>query len=394
MNKRRFIQILKKYRHLVPTDEEQRFIETYYHLFETEPELEAWLNGAERQELKENILHGIWEKIQREQSQNGDIKIKRWTAGAVRIAAAILAVLCTGAIIYLISGPGTGKKAPIAEKVERPVKDNIQPGGNKAVLTLASGKRLILDSMHNGLMAHQGNTKVLKLNGGQLAYEGVKGDKQKEQKLLYNTIATPRGGQYRIILADGTKIWLNAASSLHFPTAFTGRTRTVTVSGEVYLEVAKDPGRPFIVQAGGARVEVLGTRFNVNTYDEKVVRTTLANGAIRISERDESRLLRPGEQAILDKKTAAINIRKVRVDRVLAWKAGFFSFNNTNIRTIMEEVARWYDVRIKYATEDLATKNFSGVISRYSNVEALLERLTLTGTVHFRVEGKQITVMN
>jgi ferric-dicitrate binding protein FerR (iron transport regulator) len=394
MNKRRFIQILKKYRHLVPTDEEQRFIETYYHLFETEPELEAWLNDAERQELKENILHGIWEKIQREPSQNGDIKIKRWTAGPVRIAAAILAVLCTGAIIYLISGPGTGKKAPIAEKVERPVKDNIQPGGNKAVLTLASGKRLILDSMHNGLMAHQGNTKVLKLNGGQLAYEGVKGDKQKEQKPLYNTVATPRGGQYRIILADGTKIWLNAASSLHFPTAFTGRTRTVTVSGEVYFEVANDPGRPFIVQAGGARVEVLGTRFNVNTYDEKVVRTTLANGAIRISERDESRLLRPGEQAILDKKTAAINIRKVKVDRVLAWKAGFFSFNNTNIRTIMEEVARWYDVRIKYATEDLATKNFSGVISRYSNVEALLERLTLTGTVHFRVEGKQITVMN
>lgn len=214
-------------------------------------------------------------------------------------------------------------------------------------------------------------------------------------KVLYNTISTPRGGQYQVMLPDGSKVWLNAASSLRFPTAFTGKERQVKMEGEAYFEVAQQASKPFVVVTGNIKIKVLGTHFNVNAYsNENTIRTTLAEGAVRVSKEDKSKVLEPGEQVQFDKQTGNMSIKQVNVDQMLAWKNGLFYFDNTNIKTIMKQVARWYNVDAVYETAQLKNKNFSGITSRYKNVDGLLKRLELTGTIHFKVEGKTITVMD
>jgi len=305
----------------------------------------------------------------------------RWAAAAVLIGGMVT--------WYLLTPKKTGQaEQTLAAKHDRP------PGGNVALLTLADGSTIALDSVENGLVAQQGSTKIAKLDNGQLAYK--KADhREGTDAPVHNTLTTPRGGQYRLILPDGTSVWLNAASSITYPTAFTGNERTVRVMGEAYFEVQRDKTRPFRVEfnagADSGVVEVLGTGFNINAYtDEDAVRTTLLEGSIRVVSR-ETTLLHPGQQAQLDSKGHSTVITDVNVEDVIAWKNGQFHFENADIRTVMRQIARWYNVEVVFEGK-IPTEKFEGDIPRTSQLTDVFKILELS-KVHFKIDDKKVTVM-
>jgi hypothetical protein len=267
-------------------------------------------------------------------------------------------------------------------------KNDVNPGENKAVLTLADGSSIILDSNRNGTLATQGNTKILKLNG-MVSYNNLS---KKNNTVLYNTISTPRGGQYQLILSDGSKVWLNAASSLRFPASFSGKERKVELLGEAYFEVAKNAAKPFKVKTNGMEVEVLGTHFNINSYeDESAIRTTLLEGSIKINKQGSSSLLKPGEQALLNKKGEIKIINHADVEEAIAWKEGKFQFDKADIHAVMRQIARWYDVDVAY--QGSVSTHFGGTISRHVNLSQVLNMLHLTGEVKFEIKDRKVVVM-
>ncbi|MBS0031087.1 FecR domain-containing protein [Chitinophaga sp. 22321] len=299
------------------------------------------------------------------------------------------------AAAILLVGLGTGaywwyrSPQPVAN---RPVAAVVVPGGNKAILTLADGSIIELDSAREGALGNQGGTRIIKLNGGRLAY-AANSAANAGAGSQYNTISTPRGGQYQVVLPDGSQVWLNAASSLRFPVAFTGKDRAVTLTGEAYFEVAQNAGQPFIVQTTGMQVKVLGTHFNVMAYsDEGRVKTTLMEGAVSVSQGKATSLMQPGQQASINESGEAFNITRPDLEEVMAWKTGEFRFRKTDIRMIMRQIARWYNVEIEYKG-DLSGITLYGGMTRKENVAQLLELLEQTGEVHFSTNGNHITVM-
>ena len=315
------------------------------------------------------------------------IPIKRFSIIRVAAAAVILITLGAAAFLYLKNTSET----TLAKTDNKQLINDVAPGGNKAVLTLADGSEIILDNAQNGALSQQGNTKILKLDAGQLSYttDGTKTNGE----VLYNTIATPRGGQYQIILPDGSTVWLNAASSLRFPTAFVGKQRTVELTGEAYFEVTKKTSMPFNVKVNDMDVQVLGTHFNVMAYtEEDAVRTTLLEGAVKVTKGAAVGLLKPGQQAKLNKTAGNIKISEADVEEVMAWKNGLFLFNNEGIKTIMRQISRWYDVDISFEG-NIPDKNFTGQISRNNNLSQVLKMLELTKEAHFKITGKKIAVM-
>lgn len=302
-------------------------------------------------------------------------------------AASIIGLLFLGAYV----GLNKGKKNDIAATEAKRKSNNkdILPGRDKAVLTLADGSTINLDDAHNGVLTKQGQTKVLKVNG-KLAYNSTESG---IKEVLYNTLSTPRGGQYQIELPDGSKVWLNAASSLRFPTVFTGKERRVAITGEAYFEVTKNKDMPFIVSVNDAEVEVLGTHFNVMAYnDEDVVKTTLLEGAVKFTEGNNKSVLHPGQQSLLAKNGQLKVISGVNVDEVMAWKNGTFHFEGADIGTVTRQLSRWYDVDIIYKQkiDDL----FYAEIPRNTKLSDALKALELTGKVRFKMEGKKIIVMS
>lgn len=309
----------------------------------------------------------------------------------ISVAAAIFILLGLGG--YFVFNKAVERPVVFIEKT--PLTNKLVPGGEKAVLTLSNGNQIILDSAGKGTLAQQGNIKVIKLNNGQLSYNS---SPDKPGEMLYNTISTPRGGQYQVVLADGSKVWLNAASSLRFPVSFVGDKRTVTLSGEGYFEVAHNADKPFVVAANGMEVEVLGTHFNINAYpDEAAMKTTLLEGSVRVSKDNTGKMISPGEQATIERNGNAgnqeISVRQVDVDAVTAWKDGRFVFKGDNIQSVMRQLARWYDAEISYE-ENVTNEEFVGVInrSRYDNISGILGMMEKTGAVSFTVEGRHITV--
>jgi ferric-dicitrate binding protein FerR (iron transport regulator) len=264
---------------------------------------------------------------------------------------------------------------------------DIHPGSNKAILQLADGKKIILDSSANGDLLIQGNTTIIK-SDGQIDYTG---NQNAAGETLYNTVTTPKGGQYRLTLSDGSKVWLNAASSIRYPVVFTGNDRSVIITGEAYFEVAKNATKPFKVQVNDAVVEVLGTHFNINAYnDEPVIRTTLAEGSVKVTNSNNSTMLRPGEEAQIQQE-GGIKTVTANLEETLAWKDGQFLFNDASIENIMRQVARWYDADIVY--ESKPTDHFNAEVARELPVSKLLHLLELTEKVHFKIEDKKIVVM-
>ena len=329
----------------------------------------------------------VWDAIQQgaDTTRSRPVRmLKIWG----RVAAALLLLVGAGAAYWKLTGREK-KGAPLATQG---VKKDIAPGGNKAVLTLANGSTIVLDNAHDGVLAQQGGTNVEKLDAGSLAYNT--GGKDKEE-VMYNTIATPNGGQYQVILPDGSKVWLNAASSLRFPTRFEGKERSVELTGEAYFEVAKHSSMPFRVKVpgNGMDVQVLGTEFDVMAYgNEQTSNTTLVNGKVNVVSKGAVRALEPGKQTILDNQTKAMRVADANVEQVVAWKNGLFRFRETGIRELMRQVERWYNVQVVYETEG-KDQDFTGVVSRNQPVSALLQMLELTGTVHFRIEDKKIIVL-
>lgn len=292
-------------------------------------------------------------------------------------AALVTGILATG--IYLAVPE---KKAPpvIAKR------SVLVPGSNKAMLTLADGTTIPLDSANNGALAQQGNTQIVNANGA-LSYKA--GGNASE--VMYNTVVTPHGGQYQLTLADGSQVWLNAASSIRFPTAFIGKERVVEISGEAYFEIAAKAGQPFNVKVNDMQVKVLGTSFNIMAYtDEQSVRTTLVTGAVQLTHGSNTSLLKPGLQASLTKDKGFV-ISEADLEQTLAWKEGRFRFRNTNIKAIMRQLSRWYNMEVDYKG-DVSEINLSGVISRREEADKLLKALETTQMVHFEVAGHRVTV--
>jgi len=339
-------------------------------------------------EHSEARWQAVREAIHRMGTQEAPPVRKGWQRSLIRWAAA--AVLLGGIVTWYLLMPKKKVEQTLAVQHDRP------PGSNVALLTLADGSTIALDSLHDGLVAQQGNTKIDKLGNGQLAYKDADGHKPSVPGApAHNTLTTPRGGQYRLILPDGTAVWLNAASSITYPTAFTGNERTVQITGEAYFEVQKDMDRPFKVKfitgADSGVVEVLGTGFNINAYtDEDAVRTTLLEGSVRVVG-SQTTLLKPGQQVQLDKSGHSRMIPDADVEDVIAWKNGRFHFENADIQTVMRQIARWYNVEVVFEGK-ITTESFEGDIPRSSQLTEVFKILELS-KVHFKIDDKKVTVM-
>lgn len=312
-------------------------------------------------------------------------------------AACVIAVVCL-AWLFLFNNKKSDKRVAATIETNKAIQD-IPPGGNKAVLTLADGSVITLDNAKDGMIAEQGKTTITKTQNGELEYKASVD--QAPQIISYNTISTPRGGQYQLTLPDGSKVWLNAASSLKFPVSFTGKERKVQLIGEAYFEVAhvnmpgsKD-GMPFEVELNsGMKVQVLGTHFNVMAYeDEKEVKTTLLEGKVKvINDKNQEALLEPGQQAQLSKANGSLQVQKdANIGVAVAWKDGQFNFVRADLKSVMRQLARWYDVQIEF-DKSVPEKSFSGEISRRLNASEVLSVIEFTG-VHFRIEGKKIKIL-
>ena len=307
------------------------------------------------------------------------------------VAAAMIGLIVLGFLYFNGNDGRTRQEAATLPGPLAPISNDIDPGGDKAVLTLGDGSTIMLDNAANGELAAQGNQKVIKLDAGQLAYkQGA--DHTGAVVPEYNTIATPRGGRYEVILPDGTRVWLNAASSLRFPTAFVGKERVVELSGESYFEVAHRPDQPFKVRfADGAEIKVLGTHFNIQAYKDETVKATLLEGAVEISKQTMKGIMKPGQQAVIRKEGDVRIVSNVDTEEAIAWKNGYFQFNRADIATIMRQIERWYDVEVEFRGK-LSDKEFVGKVPRNTRVSEVLKILELS-KVHFIIEGKKIIVM-
>lgn len=313
--------------------------------------------------------------------------IRRLAASNVWWAAAVAILICCAGAWYLLSPqPKTQLAASHTDTTH--YKNDVAPGNNKAVLTLADGSTLTLDSSGRQVI-RQGNTAIHQQNG-LLQYQNSGAN----VGISYNILTTPRGGKFRIVLPDGTGVWLNAASSIRYPVAFTGKERRVEITGEAYFEVAKNEAMPFIVSVNNkAEVEVLGTHFNVNAYeDEAAINATLLGGKVRVSAgASPGTVLQPGQQASLNTAGAMKILDDIDVMQVTAWKDGWFQFHMATLPDVMRQLSRWYDVEVNYPA-DIPDRAFEGRIQQdltLTQVLKILERYQ----VHFRVEGRKITIL-
>ena len=339
-------------------------------------------DGSQWKRETEGVYATIKKQIDAEKTRIVPFSRKRW----LQVAAAIL--IAGGFVLYNMISKSNSPQPVIVKNI--PLQQDIAPGGDKAILTLADGSKIVLDSAANGNLTKQGNVKVIKLDG-QLTYNTT----GSTTEVLYNTITTPRGGQYQLILADGSKVWLNAASSLRYPATFSGKERKVELTGEGYFEVVKNAVTPFKVNvADKGEVEVLGTHFNINSYvDEAAINTTLLEGSVRVTglKTNDSRLITPGQQAQLTA-NGQINIRKqVDIDEVMAWKNGKFIFQEADIKSVMRQIERWYDVEVSFRGNG-TNEQFVGTIPRIVNISQILKMLEKTGAVKFEIEGKKVIV--
>jgi transmembrane sensor len=353
-------------------------------------EVEALFNLVDQGKLE-----GSFEEIMNEEinTLNAAPVIPLYKQAWFRVAASVLLLLGVFAI-YRFQNNKPSKTAQLASVTI--LKNDVAPGGNKATLTLANGTTIILDNAHSGALATQGNTQVLKLNDGQLQYKESSEVSPSGGDLegAFNTISTPRGGQYQLTLSDGTKVWLNAASSLRYPATFTGKDRQVELTGEAYFEVAHNAAMPFKVNvAGKEEVEVLGTHFNINSYsDEPAVKTTLLEGSVKVSKGLASIFIKPGEQAVVSDNNGNITLKQnVDIDEIVAWKNEKFVFQDLDLKSIMRQVARWYDIDVSY-TGNISNKEYVGVISRDVNITEILKMLETASNIKFEIAGRKVIV--
>jgi ferric-dicitrate binding protein FerR (iron transport regulator) len=301
----------------------------------------------------------------------------------IRVAAMALLIMGLGAYFFLAKRP-QGNEAVFGGASQ--VTADLLPGQAGAVLTLSDGSRIVLDTAANGELAEQGHTKVINRNG-RLSYYS----KEAGSESLYNTLTTHRGEQYPVVLSDGTKVWLNAASSIRFPVAFNSKERFVEITGEAYFEVVHDAKMPFKVKVRNEIIEDIGTRFNINAYtDEAAVRTTLVEGSVKVTLGSSNVLLRPGEQSVVSDGSMQIRVSPADGEAAIAWKNGFFELTNADVASIMRQLARWYDVEVVYSG-DVPKGTISGEVPRNLNLSELLKVLALSG-IRCELEGRKLVV--
>lgn len=363
---------------LIALDEEGKVMEAL-NRFHTIPEQP----GEEVLPAELSHLYQVAREVLEADKLPAAARVKRMPAVYRWLAAAIALLLAAGTWLWLQQAPSTKTNTPTAQ-AKKPV---TTPAATGAVLTLSNGRRLVLDSMGNGVITAENGVRLVYKNGS-LVYDATTAA---ATSLGYNTITTPRGRQFSLTLPDGTRVWLNAVSSLKYPVAFTGNTREVALTGEGYFEVAADAGTPFIVKNNRLDIEVLGTAFDLMCYaEEPSAKATLVNGAVKVKKAAQASVLQPGEQVVAgDKKWQVVT---ADIEAVLAWKNGVFHLNNADIATVMRQMARWYDVDIVYPG-GIPDKQLAGYLQREKGLEESIEILKASG-VHCRLENRTLIINN
>lgn len=311
--------------------------------------------------------------------------------GWLRYAAAIILLFGAGTYIYLEHlSPSNGSSSKGISSASANGGD-IAPGRDGAILTLADGTQIVLDSLGSGIIAHQNGTQVA-LKNGLLVYDA---NAKTTGGISYNTMTTPKGRQFQLVLPDGSKVWLNAATFIRYPTVFTGKERKVEIDGEAYFEVVKNAGMPFKVKVNETtEVEVLGTHFNVNAYEnEGVIKTTLLEGIVRVKAYKQLQTLVPGQQAevLYGNDREGVSVHTADINRVMAWKNGLFNFEGANLQEVMRQLERWYDIEVVYSG-DIPNIRFGGKISKNENLSIVLEGLKGAGVDFKLEEGRKLIV--
>ncbi|SHE48719.1 FecR family protein [Pedobacter caeni] len=389
MSEKEISILIEKYKNGTLTAEESAFLNAWYLNYANEQQ-----SSFDPADLDPN-LDLMWNAIEGSLSEHGfrheRLKPVAKTSLWPRIAAAASVILVMGVALYFFNTEHT--KVPVTTDMAQ---TEIKPGGNRAFLTLADGSRISLNDAANGELASQAGITITKTKNGQLIYTIAEQQSVKPGN-LYNTIETPRGGQYQINLPDGSKVWLNAETKLKFPVTFADKKeRKVELSGEAYFEVAKLKTQgikmPFIVSSSGQKVEVLGTHFNVNAYrDENNTKTTLLEGLVRVSGllTPHGAILKPGQQASLS--ATALTLKNVDTEQAIAWKNGLFMFNNEPLSHVMKEVSRWYNVEVEYKG-DFSAVVIGGSVSKFTNIKEVLDVLALAGKISFKTAGNKVIV--
>jgi transmembrane sensor len=355
----------------------------------------AWGNAAREQtalpdESWDLKMEHLLSEVNRFEAPVTPAKIKSIPRIRIRwAAAAIFFVLLTG-IAYWRMGHSVKRDLATTTSNQKKQNEQVRPGSSKATLTFGNGTKVALDSNFNQNLAGSGQGEMIKLAKGKLVYTSSQSASDISE---YNTVATPRGGEYEVVLNDGTAVWLNAASSLRFPTHFSGNERVVYLTGEAYFEVAKDQNKAFrVVVNNRMNVEVLGTHFDINAYsDEGAVRTTLLQGSVRVNDGETHKLLRPGQQSALLTDGQIDLVDGIDSGAVIAWKNKMFKFKNDDLQSIMRQISRWYDVDVVLSDVD-RSKTYSGTIRRAAQLTEVLQMLQLAG-VNYSLDGKQLRIV-
>jgi len=399
MDNKELHELIAKYREGNCDEAEKTLVERWY-----------WQYNEHEIDLTEEEINASLLRISQRLPQHVAVKKLHRTKRNLTIAASLVACL---AIAFYFIKPG--------KPIEESYANDIRPGSNKAILTLVNGTSIDLTDAKEGQIAVDNGVKIIKMQDGQLLFKFtpntvkatpnqrdsisglVSSSRPVKEGTGLNAVSTPKGGQYHIALPDGTNVWINAGSTLRFPSSFEDMTeRRVQLNGEAYFEVAsvktvfgmqKRARRvPFIVQTNKQEVTVLGTHFNINSYDDEPnIKTTLLEGLVKVSSASANEIIKPGQQAVNDGST--IMVKKADTEMAVAWKNGEFMFATENLRSIMRKVTRWYNVQVVYADPEIGNKPFSGTISKFKNVSEVLNLLQVTGEVKFKIEGRKITVL-
>lgn len=383
MQKGEFLKIVERISDGVASDQDIALYLKWYQQFDLDDRMWDQLQ-VKPEDFRQELLLNIQHEIQEDTPVVPIKKIQRIWPGMIAAASVIL---CLSVGVYFFKYKSS---VPVNDKIL--VSNKINPGSNKAVLTLSDGKQIVLDDTQNGRIADQGDASIRKTAEGNLIYE-VKGTDlsgEKAGKPVFNRMTTPRGGQYQLILPDGTKVFLNAASSLKYPTVFDQKERRVELTGEGYFEVAGNREKPFLVNVNGAQeIEVLGTHFNVKAYpDDKDIRTTLLEGSVKINYKDRHVLLKPKYVAVNDLKGNLL-VKQANIEQVMAWKNGLFVFDNVNLKEAMNMAARWYDIEVDYRG-NVAQKKLWGTVSKYKTITELLDKIKFTTGINYKIEGRRV----
>jgi transmembrane sensor len=384
--------LFKKYKNNQCSQEEIDELLDYFSVGNNEAALKAeidqYLSQAymDSPEL-EQITNEVYDNIQARIKEKKSVRKRIFQLVPLKWVAAASIILCLSVGSYFLL-----HKIPTPQIVQNKTHD-ILPGGNKAILILGNGKQIILTDAKNGILADLGNVAIHKTADGEVVYNSAKN--KMADVIEYNTLTTPRGGQYHLTLADGTDVWLNAASSIKYPTTFAGKTRQVEITGEAYFEVAHNASKPFLVASNGQTIEVLGTHFNVNSYtNETTIKTTLLEGSVKVSNGIATTVLKPGQQSRINigsnnQKISVIN--GIDTEEAVAWKNGFFHYDNIELKDLMRQISRWYDIEVVYQGQ-VANHEYLMDLKMKTNLSNLLKILE-QGGIHFKIEDRKLIVM-